>query len=104
MDDCCSVEGFIPCPYGPSSLTFSTNLVTTHVADMSSSADEDASAFMVFSTRPTLRQPVIFDTGASLAITLDEADFDGPLTLPKGELRLGGMANGLKFEGMGPAT
>ena len=50
------------------------------------------------------RQPVIFDTGASLAITHDKSDFSGPLTLPKTDLRLGGMANGLKIEGVGPIT
>jgi hypothetical protein len=37
----------------------------------------------------TPRQPVTFDTGASLVITPDKTDFDGPLTLPKGDLRLG---------------
>jgi hypothetical protein len=65
----------------------------------------DPCAFMVFNTRSTVRQPVIFNTdGASLAITQDKSDFDGPLTIPKGDLRLGGMANGLKIEGMGAIT
>jgi hypothetical protein len=40
---------------------------------------------------------VIFDTGASLGITFDETGFDGPLTVPDGDLRLGGMAQGLKI-------
>ena len=47
---------------------------------------------------------IIFDTGASLAITPDKLNFDGPLTVPKGDLRLGGMANGLPIEGIGPVT
>ena len=50
------------------------------------------------------RQAVIFDTGASLGITFDKDDFDGPLTIPEGDLRLGGMASGLKIEGVGPVT
>ena len=64
----------------------------------------EPSVFMNFPTSPTTKQPVIFDTGASLAITFDKSDFDGPLTVPKGDLRLGGMANGLKIEGLGPVT
>ena len=50
------------------------------------------------------RKPVIFDTGASLGITFDKNDFDGPLTVPEGDLRLGGMAQGLKIAGVGPVT
>ena len=50
------------------------------------------------------QKPVIFDTGASLGITYDKEDFDGPLTVPEGDLRLGGMAQGLKIEGVGPVT
>ena len=46
------------------------------------------------------KKPVIFDTGASLAITPRKVDFDGPLTIPEGELCLGGMANGLYMEGV----
>ena len=65
---------------------------------------DDPSALVIFTARPNHRQPVIFDTGASLAITPDKTDFDGPLTKPKGDLWLGGMANGLKIEGMGPVT
>lgn len=52
----------------------------------------------------TTRHAVIFDTGASLGITHDIHDFDGPLTVPEGELRLGGMAQGLLIEGIGPVT
>ena len=59
---------------------------------------------MTFTNRSTVRQPVIFDTGASLAITPDKSDFDGTLSVPKGDLRLGGMAIGLKIEGMGAVT
>ena len=58
----------------------------------------------IFMAPTHLRKPVIFDTGASLAITPDKLDFDGPLTVPKGDLRLGGMANGLRIEGVGPVT
>lgn len=50
------------------------------------------------------RQPVIFDTGALLAITHNKSKFSGPLTAPRIDLRLGGMANGLKNEGVGPVT
>jgi hypothetical protein len=50
------------------------------------------------------RQAVTFDTGASLGITHDKQDFDGPFTIPEGELRLGGMAQGLLIEGIGPVT
>ena len=98
MDDCW-VEDFTPCAYGPSSVTLSTDALTDQFADTSSSPD-DPSDFMFFSNRPTTRQPVIFDTGGSLAITLNKTDFDGPLTIAKGDLRLGGMANGLEIEGM----
>ena len=54
--------------------------------------------------RISTKQPVIFDTDASLAITHDTVDFDGPLTVPKGDLRPGGMANGLKMEGVSSVT
>ncbi|KAI2509164.1 hypothetical protein MHU86_5283 [Fragilaria crotonensis] len=65
---------------------------------------DEPCVFMNFITAPVEKKPVIFDTGASLAITYDKLDFDGPLTIPKGDLRLGGMANGLKIEGVGPVT
>jgi hypothetical protein len=51
-----------------------------------------------------IQYPVIFDTGASLAITPDKSDFNGPLTVPAGNLWLGGMANGLRIEGIGTIT
>ena len=59
---------------------------------------------MTFAPDPS-KKPIIFDTGASLAITQDITDFNGPLSvLPSGNLRLGGMANGLKITGMGMVT
>ena len=61
-------------------------------------------AFMIMDNRASDKEPVIFDTGASLAITHEKADFDGPLTVPKGDLRLGGMTNGLKIQGVGSVT
>ena len=59
-------------------------------------------AFMTFDSALSYKKPVIFDTGASLAN--DKADLDDPLTVPNGDLRLGGMANGLRIEGVGPVT
>jgi hypothetical protein len=51
------------------------------------------------------KKAVIFDTGASLVgITYDRMDFDGPLSVPEVDLRLGGMAQGLKIEGIGAVT
>ena len=52
----------------------------------------------------TSKAAVIFDTGASLGITYKREDFDGPLTIPNCNLHLGGMANVLKIEGIGPVT
>ena len=63
---------------------------------------DEPCAFMNFIADKREKKPVIFDTGASLAITHDKSDFDGPLTVPKEDLRLGRMANGLKIEGVGP--
>ena len=62
-----------------------------------------ACAFMTFGVDPN-KKSTIFDTGASLAITPDEKDFNGPLSIPSGDLRLGGMANGLRIAGMGTVT
>ena len=64
----------------------------------------DPSAFMVFNNHSDICHPVNFDTGASLAITPDQSDFDGPLTIPKGDLRLRGMANNLKIDRLGAIT
>lgn len=44
---------------------------------------------------------VIFDTDAILAISSNREDFVGEITRPKNELRLGGMSNGLRIEGIG---
>lgn len=61
-------------------------------------------AFMNFPSSDSTKHPVIFDTGASLAITNVQSNFDGPLPVPKGDLCLGGMANRLQIEGVGPVT
>lgn len=45
--------------------------------------------------------PVIFDSGASIAITGNKGDFVGPLLPPATDLCLGGMAHGAKVEGIG---
>lgn len=55
------------------------------------------------STSPS-RHPVIFDTGASLAISPFRDDFSESMSIPPGDLKLGGMANGLTIEGMGTVT
>jgi hypothetical protein len=47
------------------------------------------------------RFPVIFDSGASIAITGDKTDFVGPLTAPPSGLTIGGMARGATVEGIG---
>jgi hypothetical protein len=53
------------------------------------------------STATPNQHPVIIDSGVSLAITPFYNDFIEPLTLPPGNLILGGVANGLKIEGTG---
>ena len=45
--------------------------------------------------------PIIFDSGASVAISEFKDDFISELTRPKTEIRLGGMANGMLVEGIG---
>ena len=70
----------------------------------SSSSLEFLTESHAFMTPSHICKAVIFDTGASLAITPDKSDFDGPLTIPKGDLWLGGMVNGLVIEGVGPVT
>mmetsp|Transcript_15021 Transcript_15021/g.28265 ORF Transcript_15021/g.28265 Transcript_15021/m.28265 type:complete len:2300 (+) Transcript_15021:159-7058(+) len=47
------------------------------------------------------RFPVIFDSGASVAITGNRGDFVGELHTPFSDLRLGGMAHGAKVAGIG---
>ena len=65
---------------------------------------QEVLACLMFGDSKGVKHPVIFDTGASLAITPDKSDFDGPLSVPSGDLRLGGMANGLRIEGIGQVT
>ena len=65
---------------------------------------QEVLACLMFGDSKGVKPPVIFDTGASLAITPDKSDFDGPLSVPSGDLRLGGMANGLRIEGIGQVT
>lgn len=64
----------------------------------------DPCAFLRLWDTPYDIHPVIFDTGALLAITHSLSDFDGPLSIPKGDLHLGGMANGMCIEGLGSIT
>ena len=45
--------------------------------------------------------PVIFDSGASLAISPSKTDFAGPIETFPHVRYLGGMANGMKIEGVG---
>ncbi len=90
-----------PAAYGPTT-TASTESIAANALE--SLGDFDAPCAFMIMNRSGIRHPVIFDTGASLAITHDKNDFDGPLTVPKGDLRLGGMANGLKIEGVGSVT
>jgi hypothetical protein len=44
---------------------------------------------------------VVFDTGASLAITPKPSDFVSPPQLLARPMKLGGMANGIKIKGIG---
>ena len=61
-------------------------------------------AFQTFGDPGSIKHPIIFDAGASLAITPDQLDFDGPMSVPTGDLRLGGMTSGLRIEGIGTVT
>jgi hypothetical protein len=47
---------------------------------------------------------LIFDTGESLLITHELADFVEPLKPLARPMRLGGFANGMKIEGIGIVT
>ena len=60
----------------------------------------EPSSFMCFGAERG-RVSIILDTGASLAITPSADDFIGPITVPPGERRLGGMAQGMPIEGVG---
>jgi hypothetical protein len=64
----------------------------------------DPTVFLTLCDTPTDIHPIIFDTGASLAITHSLSDFDGTLSLPKGNLCLSDMANGMQIEGLGTIT
>ena len=50
---------------------------------------------------PSIVNPVIFDTGASLAITMDKNDFIESLKNLRQPTTLSGMANGVKIAGIG---
>jgi hypothetical protein len=50
---------------------------------------------------PESRSPVIFDTGASLAITPNQHDFVNPPRSLSRPMTLGGMANDLEIKGIG---
>ena len=45
--------------------------------------------------------PILFDSGASVAISGFKEDFIADLNRPKTDIRLGGMANGMLVEGIG---
>jgi hypothetical protein len=55
----------------------------------------------IFSTSSIMRHPVMFDTGACLAITPYLRDFTTPPLMKTRYLRLGGMAKGLSIAGTG---
>ena len=78
--------------------------VTLTGAGLANITTQEVLACLTFGDSKGVKHPVIFDTGASLAITPDKSDFDGPLSVPSGDLRLGGMANGLRIEGNGQVT
>jgi hypothetical protein len=88
---------------GPTVLSsISEDKKTEQISTPATQMFDEPCAFMQFVQRE--RHPVIFDTGASLSITPDKSDFSGPITLCQTDLRLGGMANGLKIDGIGPIT
>ena len=55
----------------------------------------------LYQPHPPSSFPVIFDTGASLAISPSKDDFAGTITPFDTPQRLGGMANGMNIEGVG---
>ena len=56
----------------------------------------------IFSLLPqSPKHPIIFDTGASLAITPHLTDFVGPVSNTTNNLRLGGMSNEMRISGIG---
>ena len=60
----------------------------------------DVNLYLNGVTGPSAPFKVIFDTGASLAISPDKNDFVGPIS-PLSGLTLGGLANGLNIQGIG---
>ena len=80
MDDCCMFPPtvYTPCVYGPVLSEVTQESMTQLFSDELSVSSANPHAFMIFNTRPNHRQPIIFDTGASLAITPGKTDFDGP--------------------------
>jgi hypothetical protein len=58
---------------------------------------------LAFAAKKTFesRAPVIFDTGASLAITPNQHDFIEPPTSLSRPMTVGGMANEFEFKGIG---
>jgi hypothetical protein len=60
---------YAPVAYGPSTIEVPSTHTSTMIPDLKSTESiTDPCAFMVFNTRSTVRQPVIFDTGASLRL------------------------------------
>jgi Reverse transcriptase (RNA-dependent DNA polymerase) len=56
---------------------------------------------MLFQGPPADTFPVIWDSGATRSITAYRSDFVGPITPPSVPLILGGIASGLRVEGLG---
>jgi hypothetical protein len=50
----------------------------------------DTFALVLLRPSESSRKSVIFNTGSSLSITFDKTEFCGPITIPEGNLRLGG--------------
>lgn len=99
--DICSKRVLVDCRHEVPTETACPSTPSTQAQVYLTSLGTHSNTLLQFGT---VRHPVIFDTGASLGITFDRNDFDGPLTKPEGELRLGGMAQGLQIEGIGSVT
>ena len=61
----------------------------------------DSSLFHPLSSSTIKKFPIIFDSGASVAISGYKDDFISELKEPSSEIRLGGMANGMLVKGIG---
>ena len=61
----------------------------------------DSSLFHPLSSSVNKKFPIIFDSGASVAISGYRNDFISDLKEPSSEIRLGGMANGMLVKGIG---